>query len=276
MSATTETTPLTGEALQRALVAGARPEPPSAIDACRAFAWRGVLKIRHVPEQLLDATVTPVLFLLMFTYLFGGAVEGSTDAYLQYILPGVLAQSVLFTAVYSGTALNTDMTKGVVDRFRTLPVWRAAPLVGAVGGDSVRFLIAGTVTLVLGLVLGFEAEGGVAGVVGALLLVALFAFALSWAFTTLGLVLRSPSAVLNTGFMVLFPLVFLSNTFVDPETLPSVLEGFVSLNPVSHLVTATRGVLAGDLDGGDLGLVLGEAAALTAVFGTLTVRLYRR
>ena len=118
-----------------------------------------MLKIKHVPEQLIDVTLTPVLFLLMFTYLFGGAVAGSTDDYLQFILPGVLVQSVLFTSVYSGVALNTDMTKGVVDRFRSLPIWRPAPLVGAVLGDSVRYVIAATVVVVLGLIMGFGAGG---------------------------------------------------------------------------------------------------------------------
>jgi ABC-2 type transport system permease protein len=278
MSATADETvrPLAQEALQAALVARERPAPPGAVAACRAFAWRGLLKIKHVPEQLIDATVTPVLFLLMFTYLFGGAVEGSTDAYLQYILPGVFVQSVVFTAVYSGVALNTDMTKGVVDRFRTLPVWRAAPLVGAVAGDSMRFFLAGAITLILGLALGYDAGGGVPGIVGAMLLVVFFAFALSWIFTTLGLIMRSPNAVLNTGFMALFPLVFLSNTFVEPETLPAALEAFVNVNPVSHVVTGVRGLLEGTTDWGDIALVLAEGSGLTLVFGALTVRLYRR
>ena len=221
-------------------------------------------------------TITPVLFLLMFTYLFGGAIEGSTDGYLQYILPGVFVQSVLFTAVYSGVALNTDMTKGVVDRFRTLPVWRAAPLVGAVVGDSVRFLLAGAITLDLGPHPRLRGRRRGPGIVGAIALVVLFSFALSWVFTTVGLIMRSPNAVLNTGFMALFPLVFLSNIFVAPETLPTALETFVDVNPVSHLVTAGARAAAGHADGGDVGLVLGEAAGLTAVFAFLTVRLYRR
>ncbi len=128
------------EALRRALAAGQRPPRASALTACRAFAWRGLLKIRHVPEQLMDATVTPVLFTVMFTYMFGGAIAGSTKEYLQFILPGIVVQSVIFTTVYSGVALNTDMTRGVVDRFRSLPLWRPAPLIGAVAGDSVRAL----------------------------------------------------------------------------------------------------------------------------------------
>jgi ABC-2 type transport system permease protein len=267
--------PVSDAALHRALASGERPPRPSALSAALTFGWRGMLKIKHVPEQLLDVTVTPVLFLLMFTYLFGGAVAGGTDAYLQFLLPGMLVQSVLFTAVYSGVALNTDMTKGVVDRFRSLPVWRPSPLVGGVLGDTVRYTVAATVVVLLGLIMGFEAGGGVAGVLAAMLLVDAFAFALAWVFTTVGLVMRTPQAVMNAGFMALFPLIFLSNIFVDPSTLPGWLEAFVDVNPISHLVTAVRGLMDGTAAAGDIGLALGEAAVLTAVFAPLTARLYR-
>ncbi len=261
--------------LNSALSSSARPPRPSALSAAKTFGWRGMLKIKHVPEQLIDVTLTPVLFLVMFMYLFGGAMSGSTSEYLQFILPGILVQSVLFTAVYSGVALNTDMTKGVVDRFRSLPIWRPAPLVGAVIGDCVRFALASTIVVLLGFALGFDAGGGFGGVVAAMLLVIVFSFALSWVFTTVGLLMRSPSAVMNTGFIALFPLVFLSNTLVDPNTLPSALEAFVNVNPVSSLVTAARGLMAGDASAGDIGLVLAEAGVLTAIFAPLTVRLYR-
>jgi ABC-2 type transport system permease protein len=183
--------------------------------------------------------------------------------------------SVLFTTVYSGIALNTDLTKGVVDRFRSLPIWRPAPLVGALLGDSVRYLVAGTVIIVLGVVLGYSPGAGVTGVVGALALVVVFAFGLSWVFTTIGLLMRSPNAVMNAGFMGIFPLTFLSNVFVDPDTLPSALEAFVDANPISHLVTAARGLMEGNADAGEIVLVLAVAAALTAVFAPLTTRLYR-
>jgi ABC-2 type transport system permease protein len=263
-------------ALRKALSSTPRPPRPSAATMVGTFGWRGMLKVKHVPEQLLDATLTPVLFTVMFTYLFGGAIAGSTGEYLEFLLPGTLVISVLFTTVYSGVALNTDMTKGVVDRFRSLPIWSAAPLVGAVLGDSVRYLVAGTVVVVVGLILGFSPDGGVGGVLAAMLLVVVFAFSLSWVFTTVGLLLRSPSAVLNGGFMALFPLTFLSNVFVEPETLPKGLEAFVDVNPVSQLVTASRGLMHGNAETGDVLIVLAVAAALTAVFAPLTVRLYRR
>lgn len=265
----------TERALHTALSRQSRPARTSAVSACLAFGWRGILKIRHIPEQLIDVTMTPVLFVLMFTYLFGGAIAGSTGEYLDFLLPGILVMSVLFTTVYSGIALNTDLTKGVVDRFLSLPIWRAAPLVGALLGDSVRYLIAGTVIILLGLALGFRPEAGPEGAVAALALVVVFAFGLSWVFTTLGLLMRSPNAVMNAGFMALFPITFLSNVFVEPETLPAGLRAFVEANPVSALATASRGLMAGTASAGDVAIVLGTAALLTAVFAPLTTRLYR-
>jgi ABC-2 type transport system permease protein len=263
-------------ALRKALSATARPPRASAFSATLTYGWRGMLKVKHVPEQLLDVTITPVMFVLMFTYLFGGAIAGSTGDYLDYILPGILVMSVLFTTVYSGVALNTDLTKGVVDRFRSLPIWRPAPLVGSVLGDSVRYLVAGTVIIVLGVVLGYRPGAGVPGVVAALALVIVFAFGLSWVFTTLGLLLRTPNAVMNAGFMGIFPLTFLSNVFVEPETLPSALEAFVNVNPISILADASRGLMEGNAEAGDILISLGTAALLTAIFAPLTTRLYRK
>jgi len=264
------------EAVRKAISSTERPPKASALSAALSFGWRGMLKVKHVPEQLLDVTITPVMFVLMFTYLFGGAIAGSTAEYLRYLLPGILVMSVLFTTVYSGVALNTDLTKGVVDRFRSLPIWRPAPLVGSLIGDSVRYLIAGTVIIVLGVALGYRSDGGVGGILAALGLVVVFAFGLSWIFTTVGLVMRSPNAVMNAGFMALFPVTFLSNAFVDPETLPAGLEAFVNVNPISILVNAARGLMEGSPSAGDIGIVLATAAALTLVFAPLTVRLYQR
>jgi ABC-2 type transport system permease protein len=267
--------PSAGEALRKTLSSSPRPPRPGRLSTAMTFGWRGMLKIKHVPEQLIDVTLTPVLFTLMFTYMFGGAIAGSTGEYLRFILPGILVMSVLFTTVYSGVTLNTDMTKGVVDRFRSLPVWRPAPLVGAVLGDSVRYLVAAAVVVVLGMALGFRPEAGVGGVLAAIVLVVVFAFGLSWVMTTVGLLLRAPNAVMNAGFMALFPLTFLSNVFVEPETLPRALEAFVDVNPISHLVTASRGLMEGTAQTDEIAVVLGTSAALTAVFAPLTVRLYR-
>ena len=263
-------------AVRRAIASTQRPPLASPLSAALTFGWRGMLKVKHVPEQLLDVTITPVMFVVMFTYIFGGAISGSTGEYRDYLLPGILVMSVLFTTVYSGVALNTDLTKGVVDRFRSLPIWRPAPLLGSMLGDTVRYVIAGTVIIVVGVILGFRPDAGIGGAVAALALVVTFSFGLSWVFTTIGLTLRSPSAVLNAGFMGIFPLTFLSNVFVEPDTLPGPLERFVDVNPISILATASRGLMAGNARGRDLAIVLGVAAALTAVFAPLTTRLYRK
>jgi daunorubicin/doxorubicin transport system permease protein len=260
----------------RKALSSSRPRRASALSATLTFGWRGMLKVKHVPEQLIDVTITPVMFTLLFTYLFGGAIAGSTSAYRDFILPGVLVVAVLFTTVYSGIAINTDVTKGVVDRFRSLPIWPSAPLLGALIGDMVRYLVAATVIIVLGLILGFRPDNGVPGVLASVGLVVLFSFGLSWVFTTLGLLMRSPNATMNAGFMAIFPLTFLSNVYVEPDTLPSGLEAFVNANPISHLVSACRGLMDGSLEAENLVVVLGTTVLLTAVFLPLTTYLYRR
>jgi ABC-2 type transport system permease protein len=272
-------TPMTGgadtAAVRKAIATTTRPPRPGRLATSLTFGWRGMLKVKHVPEQLLDVTVTPVMFLLLFTYLFGGAIAGSVSAYLDYTLPGLLVMTVLFTTVYSGVSLNTDLTKGVVDRFRSLPIWRPAPLLGSLLGDSVRYVIAGTVIIVVGVALGYRPDAGAAGAVAALALVVVFSFGLSWVFCVLGLLLRSPNAVMNSGFMAIFPLTFLSNVFVDPATLPGPLEAFVNVNPISILATACRSLMDGSPDWPAILVSLAVAAALAAVFLPITTRLYR-
>jgi ABC-2 type transport system permease protein len=253
-----------------------RPPKAGPVSAVLTFGWRGMLKVKHVPEQLIDVTITPVMFVLLFTYLFGGAIAGSTGAYRDFILPGVLVIAVLFTTVYSGIAINTDLTRGVIDRFRSLPIWPSAPLLGALIGDMVRYLVAATVIIVLGLILGFRPDNGVPGVVASVALVVLFSFGVSWVFTSLGLVMRSPNATMNAGFMSIFPLTFLSNVYVEPDTLPSGLEAFVNANPISHLVSACRELMGGTVEAENLIVVLGTTILLTAIFLPLTTHLYRR
>ena len=263
-------------AVGKAIASTPRPPKVSPLGATLAFAWRGMLKVKHVPEQLLDATITPILFVLMFTYLFGGAIAGSVGEYLDYILPGILVMSMVFNTVYSGVALNTDVTKGVVDRFRSLPIWRPAPLVGALIGDTVRYLLGGLIVVLVGVLLGYQPPAGVPGVAAAIALVVVFCFGLSWVFTTIGLLLRAPNAVMNAGFMALFPITFVSNVFVEPATLPGWLQAFVDVNPVSTLATASRDLMQGDPDGAAILQSLAVAAGLTIVFAPITTRLYRK
>lgn len=255
-----------------------QPKQPSALSASVTHGWRALLKIKHVPEQLIDVTIFPVMMLVMFTYLFGGALDDEGPrSYLQYFLPGILSTTVVMMTMYTGVGLNVDAEKGVFDRFRSLPMWRPAVIVGMLLGDALRYTAASAVMISLGLVLGFRTEGGgVPGVVASIGLLILFAFSLSWVWTVLGLIMNSEKAVMNTSMMILFPLSFLSNVFVDPETMPSWLEQVVGINPISHVVTAARGFMAGEVETTEITWVLIASAVLIAVFGSLSMRIYNR
>ncbi len=263
-------------ALRSALASGRRPPQASGPSASLTFGWRALLKIKHTPEQLGDVIGIPIIFTLLFTYLFGAALSGSTHDYLQYLLPGSLVMAILMVSMYTGIGLNTDLTKGVLDRFRSLPIWRPAVIVGALLGDVGRYLIASTLVIGLGLAMGYRPAGGAVGVLSALALVLVFAFGLGWLWSTLGLLMRTPSAVMNIGMLVLFPLTFASNVFVDPLTLPGWLRTFVQINPVTHLVNAERALMNGVQAAGQVGWVLISAAVLTAVFAPLAMSIYRK
>jgi ABC-2 type transport system permease protein len=261
--------------LRSALSTRARPPRSSRLGASIAFGWRAMLKIKHVPMQLFDVTAFPIMFVLLYTYLFGGALAGSTADYLQGLLPAILVMTVCWITMYTGMALNTDISKGVFDRFRSLPIWRPAVLVGMLLADAVRYLMASVVMLVVGLALGFRPDGGPLGVVAAVGLLLWFAFTLSWVWTVLGLRLQTPESVMQLSMTVLFPLTFASNVFVDPETMPGWVQAFVRNNPITHLATASRELMHGAVDSAAILWVLGWSLALLAVFAPLTMRLYR-
>ena len=258
------------------LPASPRPEPPGWLAASAAFGWRAVLKIKHVPEMLLDVIAIPVVFTLMFTYLLGGALAGSPGRYLQFILPGSLVMAVLLVTMYAGTGLATDRARGISDRFRSLPIWRLAPVAGGLLGDLARYLLAAGIVIALGLAIGFRPAGGALGILAGTGILLVFAFALSWTWATVGLLLRTPQAVMSAGTIVLFPLTLASNVFVTPRTMPGWLQAFVRANPVTHLTTAERALMAGQPAVGQLAWVLLASAALTVVFAPLTAWLYGR
>lgn len=253
-----------------------RPPRPGPLSTSLTFGWRALLKMKHVPMQLFDVTGFPIMFTLMFTYLFGGALAGSTSQYLQYLLPGILVQTVCFITMYTAMAINLDVSKGIFDRFRSLPIWHPSVLVGALLGDAARYAIASCVVIVLGLILGFRPEGPWLGIPLAVGLLLVFAFSLSWIWTLMGLVLKSQESVMMVPSMILFMLTFASNIFVRPETMPSWLQVFVDQNPISRTATAVRGIVAGSVTTTQILWVLGWSAALVAVFGPLTMRRYRR
>jgi ABC-2 type transport system permease protein len=259
-----------------ALGSSERPHLASPMSSSLTFAWRALLKIKHVPEQLFDVTMFPIMFTLMFTFVFGGAVSGSPGDYLQYALPGILVQSIVFITMYTAMTINNDIEKGVFDRIRSLPVWRPSLLVGALLGDTVRYVIASTVVMAVGLAIGYRAPGGLLGVVLAVLLLLVFCFALSWLWLILGLELRTPNAVMGVAMMVLFPLTFVSSVFAPPETMPGWLQAFVDVNPVTLLVEAARGLMNDQASRPDILLVLVLSAALTLVFAPIAMRIYNR
>jgi ABC-2 type transport system permease protein len=264
------------DALRVALATNARPPRAAALGASVTFAWRAVLRIKHVPMQLFDVTAFPIMFVLLYTYLFGGALAGSPHEYLHGLLPGILVMTVCWISMYTGQGLNTDISKGVFDRFRSLPIWRPAVLVGMLLADAVRYTLASLVILAVGMALGFRPDGGPIGVVSAVGLLLVFAFSLSWIWTAVGLRMPTPESVMQVSMTVLFPLTFASNVFVDPSTMPGWVQAFVNNNPITHLVSAARGLIHGNADSTQIIWVLTWSAIFVIVFAPLTMRLYAK
>ena len=254
----------------------ARPKSAGALSTVITLAWRAMLKIKHVPFQLFDVTVTPIMFTLLFTYMFGGALAGSPEAYIQSLLPGILVQTVVFITVYTGVGINTDIQKGLFDRFRSLPMWQPSPVLGALAGDLFRYSVASLLIIVLGLVLGFRPAAGVLGVLLAFGLVLVFAFAVSWIWIIFGMVMKTPESVMTTSFLFTMPLTFGSNIFVEPKTMPGWLQVFVHINPISHLTTATRGLMHGADASADVVWTLAASAVIVGMSAPIAMRMYHQ
>ena len=268
--------PAVDPALRDALLSATAARRPGPVTQTLAFGWRALLKIKHTPEQLFDVVVTPIMFTVLFTYMFGGALAGSPDAYLQFLLPGILVQTVIFTTVYTGFTLNTDISKGIYDRFRSMPVWQPSPLVGAMVGDTVRYTASSLIVVIVGLMLGYRPHTGAVGVLFAIALLNLFAFGVGWIFTALGLLLKTPGTVMTLSWTVLMPLTFASNIYVEVSTMPEWLQAIVSVNPVTLVVTAVRGILDGGVTMGEIWLSLFAPAVVTALVAPVAMVLYRR
>ena len=265
-----------GERTHQLLAMRARPRPASALSAVATLAWRALLKIKHVPFQLFDVTVTPIMFTLLFTYIFGGALAGTPRQYIQYLLPGVLVQTVVFITVYTGMGLNGDIQKGLYDRFRSLPMWQPAPLLGALAGDLFRYSMAAALILIVGFILGFRPQGGAIGVLLAVALVLVFAFALSWLWIIVGMLVRTPESVMTTSFIFLMPLTFASDIFVKLETMPGWLQEVVGRNPVTQLANASRQLMHGEAAGSAVFWVLVASALIVMVAAPIAMRMYRK
>ncbi len=253
-----------------------RPPAASAWAATLTLGWRAMLKIKHVPFQLFDVTAFPLMMTLMFTYLFGGALAGSPREYVQYLIPGIVVQTIVFITVYTGVGLNTDISKGLFDRFRSVPIWQPAPIFGALLGDVFRYSLAATMVITLGVVMGFRPAAGVLGVASAVALIIVFAISVSWMWIIVGMLVKSPESVMTSSFLLLFPLTMASNIFVDPRTMPGWLQTVVAVNPVSHLANASRGLMHGGVAASSVVWVLVASAVITAVFAPLAMRMYHR
>jgi len=239
--------------------------------------WRSVLKIRTNMEDVIGLSLQPIMFLVLFTYVFGGAIaHGNTHTYLQYELPGLLVMTVVFATLGTGLMLNQDITGGVFDRFRSLPIARWAPLAGAVLGDMVRYMISVAVTIGFGMLLGFRVETNPFAAIAGCLLLLTFALALCWVSALLGLLVKTPQGVQVFGSLGIFPLVFGSNLLVQTATMPGWLQAFVKVNPISYLTEAERSLFTGGPVASPAIRSLLWALGIFVVFAPLAVRAYRR
>lgn len=240
------------------------------------MAGRSLIKMRRNPEQFIDVAIQPLLFTAMFGYIFGGAIAGGVSAYLPLLIPGILVQTALTTCMATGVTLRDDMDKGVFDRFKSLPMSRIAPLAGPVLADSVRYVIATVLTFATGFAMGYRPGGGFWGVLGAGALIIVSAWSLAWIFTFLGTVMKSAQGLSGVSMMILFPLTFLSNAYVPVDSLPGWLKAFVNVNPVSHIVSATRDLANDGRISGQVGWALLGCVIVVSIFAPLALRSYRR
>jgi oleandomycin transport system permease protein len=241
------------------------------------LAKRNMTKMVRTPEQFLDVTLQPVIFLLLFTYIFGGALAGgSQHSYLEFLLPGMLGQTIAMSSVAIGQNMHTDIDKGIFDRFRSLPIARSVPLVGAVLADFSRYAIVCAVTIGFGYLLGFRIATDPLKLLAALALAICFALSFAWISVFVGMTVRSAGAVQGVMILFVLPLSFGSNTFVKPSTMPGWLQAFVNVNPLSHLVSAVRALMLGGPVGSQVGWTLAWCAGLLVVFFPLALRAYVR
>jgi ABC-2 type transport system permease protein len=251
------------------------PRRAGALAASATFGWRAMLKIKHQPNQLTDVIAIPVVFTVLFTYIFGGAIGGTPGHYLTTLLPGTLVMGIIAVTMTGGARLAQDVTTGVFDRFRSLPVWRGALVVGSLLGDAGRYLLAAAIVVILGVIIGYRPDGGAPGVIAAMALVIAFGLSLSWVWAATALLVRNPATVSSLGLAVLLPPTFASNIFVQPRTMPGWLQAFVKVNPISHVADATRDLMNNT---GGAGVIWSLVAilAITLVFAPLTLHLYSK
>jgi ABC transporter DrrB family efflux protein len=240
------------------------------------IARRNLLHIRANPEQLVEMTVQPFMFLALFVYVFGGAIAGSSREYLQYALPGILVQGIAFTPFTTAIGLNVDFQRGLIDRFRSLPIARSAVISGRIVADGVRIVWSVLIITGFGVLLGFRFGGGVSGALGAFALVTAFGLTMCWFMAFIGITARTTESVNTWGFLIILPLTFASSAFAQPDTMPGWLEAFVNVNPLTSVIDATRGLMLGGPVAEPVTESLIWMAIITAVFASLAIARYRR
>ncbi len=240
------------------------------------IAERNLVRLTRAPDLLLAFTVQPIMFVLLFAYVFGGAITTPGYDYVDFLLPGIIVQNIAFGGFVTALGLNEDLKKGLIDRFRSLPMARPAVLAGRTLADVVTNLLSVLVLLATGLIIGFTFDANLAEIVGGIALLVLFGYAFSWVFALVGLLVSSPEAANSLGFIAVFPLTFISSAFVPAESMPSVLEAFAEVNPFTIVVDAMRALWLDAPAGNSIWGAVAWSLAIIAVFAPLAVRRYRR
>jgi ABC-2 type transport system permease protein/oleandomycin transport system permease protein len=246
----------------------------AALNHTLVLTGRNLVRVKRTPDLLIAFTIQPVMFVLLFAYVLGGAIDTGGLDYVDFLIPGIIVQSIAFGGFATAMGLAEDMTKGLIDRFRSLPMARASVLAGRTLADVALNVVAIATLVTTGLIIGFGFETGIVEILGGVALLLLWGYAFSWVFALIGLLVSTPEAANGYGFMIVFPITFISAAFVPVESMPAALEWFASINPVTVTVDAMRHLWLGAPDGS----VLGAAAwslGLIAVFAPLAVAKYR-
>lgn len=240
------------------------------------MAERNLVRLPRSPDLLIGFTIQPVMFVLLFVFVFGGAISTPGYDYVDFLIPGILVQNIAFGGFYTALGLAEDLTKGLIDRFRSLPTARASVLAGRTVSDVVTNALSIAVLLATGLICGFRFDAGVLGIVGGIALLLLIGFAFSWIFALIGLMVSSPEAANGVGFTLIFPITFISSAFVPVSSMPVGVEQFAEYNPVTAMVDAMRALWLGAPAGNSIWGAVAWSLALVAVFAPLAVAKYRR
>lgn len=252
------------------------PMHTSAIKDSMMLGWRSLLKIKHIPEEFIDVIISPAMFTFLFSFMLGGALAGSTVDYMKFLVPGILVQTLAFNSVYSGFTINTDISKGIFERFKSMPIWAPAPFIGLFIGDCLRHIISSVFLLFFAFLIGFRIEASPIYIAASVALVIFFSISLSWFFMIMGLIMRSLSAIMSTSMLILMPMVFMSNIYADPATMPGWLQTFISFNPLSWQVDAVRSLFAGSFDGDLILKALAASLLITMALAPIAIMLYRK